>query len=126
MWLHFWSILEYGSDLPRERRDEDLGQLALEAALIRGHHKSAKKDEGGLKDLLIDDVTSGYNVPLLLDQVRSIPSNGNYHQNTFNEDNLIVKMPSLQACKLPSHCSLRIRMHPALFQSLCFLRQTIR
>jgi hypothetical protein len=65
-----------GSGPPRERRDEDSRHLVLEAALLLGHHKSGKKDEGGLADLLVDDVKSGYNSPLLLDQVRDIPANG--------------------------------------------------
>jgi hypothetical protein len=60
MWLRFKKILEYGLDPPRERWDEDSRQLALGAALLRGHHKSAKKDGKGLAALLVDDVTSGY------------------------------------------------------------------
>jgi hypothetical protein len=83
MWSHFWRILELGSDPPREKRDEDSCQLALEAALLCGHHKPAEKEEGGLADLLVDDVTSGYNLHLLLDQVVTT-------QKTFNEDNLVV------------------------------------
>jgi hypothetical protein len=42
LWPHFQRILEHGSDPPRERLDETSRQLALEAALQRGNHKSAK------------------------------------------------------------------------------------
>ena len=68
-----------GLDPPRERWDKDSRQLALGAALLRGHHKFAKKDEEGLAALLINDVTSGCTLLLLMYHVRNIPANGKYH-----------------------------------------------
>jgi hypothetical protein len=100
LWPHFKRILEYGSDLPRDRLDEDSRKLALEAALVRGNHKSTMKDDEGLAALLINDVTRGYNLPLPLDQVHNIPGlslqpMGITIQNTINEHYLIVSKKRL-------------------------------
>jgi hypothetical protein len=121
LWPHFMRILENGSDPPREKLDEKSRTLALEAALDRGNHKSAKKDEASLADLLIDDVKRGYSLPLPLDQVRNIPGlslqpMGITVQSTINERNQIVSKKRLTHDStfefldgIPSH-NKRIRM----------------
>jgi hypothetical protein len=121
LWPHFKRILEHGSDPPRERLDETSRQLALEAALLRGNHKSAKNDEKGLAALLLDDVTRGYSLPLPLDQVRNIPGlslqpMGVTLQSTINEQNAIVSKKRLThdstfavLAGIPSH-NKRIKM----------------
>jgi hypothetical protein len=100
LWPHFKRILENGSDPPRAQLDEASRKRALEAALLRGNHKSAKKDEKGLAALLIDDVNRGYCLPLPLDQVRNIPGlslqpMGVTIQSTINEQNEIVSKKRL-------------------------------
>jgi hypothetical protein len=100
LWSHLKRILEHGSDPPREKLDERSRILALDAALLRGNHKSAKNDEEGLAALLIDDVTRGYSLPLPLDQVCNIPGlslqpMGVTIQNTINEHNVIVSKKRL-------------------------------
>jgi hypothetical protein len=121
LWPHFRRILEHGSDPPRERLDETSRQVALEAALLRGNHKSAKADEEGFGALLIDDVNRGYSLPFPLDQVRNIPGlslqpMGITIQRTINEQNAIVSKKRLThdstfavLARIPSH-NKRIKM----------------
>jgi hypothetical protein len=121
LWPHLKRILENGSDPPRDRLDEASRQLALEAALRRGNHKSAKNDESSLAALLIDDVTRGYSLPLPLAQVRNIPGlslqpMGVTIQSTINEQNEIVSKKRLTydssfevLAGIPSH-NKRIKM----------------
>jgi hypothetical protein len=89
LWPQMKKNLENGSDPPREILNEEDRQRALTAALLRGNHRSAKKDKNGLMTLLLDDVTRGYNLPLPINKAMEIPGlllnpMGIEHQNTIN------------------------------------------
>jgi hypothetical protein len=95
LWPHLKRILENGSDPPRDRLDEASRQLALEAALRRGNHKSAKSDESSLAALLIDDVTRGYSLQVCNTPGLSLQPMEVTIQNTIDEQNEIISKKGL-------------------------------
>ena len=75
-WPRMKRILEEGTSYKYSKNDlpEDTRKLDLEAALIRGNHKSAKTKESVLEKAFIKEVHLGYQLPLKPHHIRIIPN----------------------------------------------------
>jgi hypothetical protein len=73
LWERIKALLLEGSHFSADPLPADECVQQVEAALAYGNHKGAVKAPDKLFDLLDDDVTHGFNMPLPLSMVRKIP-----------------------------------------------------
>jgi hypothetical protein len=73
LWPRIQEMLLQGSHFSADAFPQEECSQQIDAALAYGNHKGATKALDTLYDLLDDDVTHGYNMPLPLDMVRRIP-----------------------------------------------------
>jgi hypothetical protein len=100
LWPRIEALLQHGSHFSADSFPSEQCLDQVDAALAYGNHKGATKDPDKLFELLDEDVTHGFNLPLPLAMARRIPGllispMNIVRQNTINELGDIVEKDRL-------------------------------